>query len=165
MIYMFQTVFRPSSRAQNCKYGVRYLSDRNSGFLESPETPASRSHPKLRVPGVTRKSAISESSGFHESPGTPGSRIHPEIRVPGVIRKSGYPSPRNSVFPESPRTPSSRSHTGPPIHAENRVPEVTLCSLSHPDLRVFGVTRNSGFLDSPVSPGDETRVPGDSNIP
>ena len=125
------------------------MSDWNSEFLESPETPGSRSHPKLRVPGVTRKSAISDSSGFLESLGTPGFRIHPEIRVPDVIRKSESPSPRNSVFPESPRTPSSRSHTGLPIHAENRVPEVTLCFLSHPDLRFSGVTRNSGFLDSP----------------
>jgi len=101
----------------------------NSGSPELPSPPGYRSHNKLRYHGFTRSTRSSrtkaEDSGFPESLGTLGSRRHPDLRVLIVTL-----TPLR--FPKPPRTPSS---------------------LSHRELRVPVVARNSEFSDSPSNPG------------
>lgn len=107
---------------------------RNAGFTESPGTSGSRghtelrvpdqSHPQIRISGVNRNSGFPESHGFPESTGTPGTWSRTELRAETI-----NPGSRNSGITDSSGTPDS------------------------PEIWVPEVTRNSGFLGSPGTPG------------
>jgi len=154
------TVFHSRSHLELRFHGVT----RNSGVPEPPGTPGSRSPLDLRFPSVARNTGFLESPGTKgfRNPGTLGSRSQPDFRVPGVTR--------NSEFPESPRTTGSRSHPvlrvcespGTPCSRHTRnywfpeSPEIRVSGF--PEIRVPGVTWNSGFLGSPGTPDSRSNL-------